>query len=117
MAKIRFQADADLKQAIVTGTIRRESNIDFQSAYAAGLEGKVDREVLAIAAQDGRVLVTHDRKTMPIEFGEFVTTQTSAGVLILSQKLAIADAIESLILIWEASTAEEWIDQIMSIPF
>jgi hypothetical protein len=61
MTKIRFQADADLKQAIVTGTIRREPNIDFQSAYAAGLEGKLDREVLAIAAEDGRVLVTHDR--------------------------------------------------------
>jgi predicted nuclease of predicted toxin-antitoxin system len=117
MTKVRFQADADLKQAIVTGTIRREPNIDFQAAYAAGLEGKLDPEVLAIAAQDGRVLVTHDRKTMPTEFGDFIVTQTSAGVLILSQKLPIADAIEALILVWEASTAEEWVNQIMSIPF
>jgi hypothetical protein len=44
MTKVRFQADADLKQAILTGTIRREPNIDFQSAYAAGLEGKLDPE-------------------------------------------------------------------------
>lgn len=117
MTKVRFQADADLKQAIVIGTIRRDPNIDFQSAYEAGLEGKLDPEVLAIAAHDGRVLVTHDRKTMPTEFGDFIVTQTSAGVLILSQKLPIADAIEALILVWEASTAEEWINQIMSIPF
>ena len=73
--------------------------------------------MLWIAAQDGRVLVTHDRKTMPAEFGAFIVSQTSSGVLILSQNLPVSDAIESLILVWEASTAEEWINQIMSIPF
>lgn len=117
MTTVRFQADADLRQAIVTGTIRRQPNLDFQSAYAAGLEGKKDSEVLAIVAQDGRVLVTHDRKTMPTEFGEFIMSQTSSGVLILSQNLSISEAIEALILVWEASTAEEWVNQIMSIPF
>ncbi len=106
MTTVRFQADADLKQAIVNGTLRRQPGLDFQSAYAAGLEGKKDQEVLAIAAQDGRVLVTHDRKTMPTEFGEFIMSQTSSGVLILSQNLPIGQAIEALILIWEASTAE-----------
>ncbi|OWY65629.1 hypothetical protein B7486_40910 [cyanobacterium TDX16] len=117
MTEIRFQADADLKQAIVTGTIRRQANIDFQSAHVAGLEGKTDQEVLAIAARDERLLVTHDRKTMPVEFGKFITTQTGTGVIIISQNLSISDAIESLVLIWEASEAEEWINQIMSIPF
>lgn len=117
MTKVRFQADADLNQAIVTGTIRRQPNLNLQSAYAAGLEGKKDPEVLTIAAQDGRVLVSHDRKTMPREFGEFIVSKTSSGVLILSQKLSVSDAIEALILVWEVSTAEEWVNQIMSIPF
>lgn len=117
MTKVRFQADADLKQAIVTGVIRRQPSLDFQSANEAGLEGIKDPEVLALAARDGRVLVTHDRKTMPTEFGRFIMSQTSSGVLILSQSLPIRDAINALILIWDASTAEEWIDQIMSLPF
>ncbi|WP_331001402.1 DUF5615 family PIN-like protein [Nostoc sp. WHI] len=102
---------------MVTGTIRRQPNLDFQSAHTAELEGKKDSEVLAIAAQDGRVLVTHDRKTMPAEFGEFIMSKTSSGVLIFSQNLSVSDAIEALILVWEASTAEEWVNQIMSIPF
>lgn len=117
MTVVRFQADADLKQAIITGTIRRQPNLDFQSAYTAGLEGKKDQEVLAIAAKDGRILVTHDRKTMPAEFGKYIMSQTSSGVLILPQNLSVSDAIEALILIWEASIAEEWVNQIMSIPF
>lgn len=47
---IRYQADADLNQAIVTGVLRRKPTIDFQTAFAAGLEGVKDLEVLAIAA-------------------------------------------------------------------
>ena len=43
---VRYQADADLNQAIVTGLLRRESTIDFQTAFAAGLEGVKDLEVL-----------------------------------------------------------------------
>jgi Domain of unknown function (DUF5615) len=117
MTTIRFQADADLRQAIVTGTIRREPSVDFQSANQAGLEGIKDPEVLAIAARDSRVLVTHDRKTMPIEFGQFIISQTSFGVLILPQNLPISEAIDSIILVWEASTSEEWINQIMTLPF
>lgn len=117
MTLIRFQADADLRQAIVIGAIRREPNLDFRSANEAELEGIKDPEVLALAARDSRVLVTHDRKTMPTEFGQFITSQTSSGVLILSQSLPIGEAIDAIILVWEASTAEEWINQIMTFPF
>ncbi len=45
MSRIRFQADADLNQAIVTGMMRRSTDIDFQTATAANLEGKTDRQV------------------------------------------------------------------------
>ncbi|NJR63066.1 MAG: DUF5615 family PIN-like protein [Cyanobacteria bacterium CRU_2_1] len=117
MTAIRFQADADLRQAIVTGALRRQPKLDFRSANEAELEGIKDSDVLAIAAQDGRVLVTHDRKTMPTEFGQFIALQTSSGVLILSQNLPISEAIDAIILVWEASTAEEWINQIMTFPF
>ena len=39
---IRYQADADLNQAIVTGVLRREPTVDFQTAFAARLEGVGD---------------------------------------------------------------------------
>jgi ACT domain-containing protein len=54
---------------------------------------------------------------MPAEFGQFILSNSSSGVLILSQNLPINEAIEAIILVWEASTAEEWIDQIMTFPF
>jgi Ser/Thr protein kinase RdoA (MazF antagonist) len=65
---LRFQADADLNQLILHAVIRREPALDFQTAAAAGLAGLRDPAVLTRAARDGRVLVTHDQKTMPRHF-------------------------------------------------
>jgi uncharacterized protein DUF5615 len=114
--KVSFQADADLNQIIVLATIRREPAIDFQMAVIAGLTGLDDVQVLERAAREGRVLVTHDRKTMPRYFSEFIAKQSSPGLLIVPQYLSVAAAVEDLILIWSATEAEEWVDRIGFLP-
>ena len=114
--KIRFQTDVDLNQIIVKATLRREPSIGFQTAQAANLSGLNDKEVLAQAAKAGRVLVTHDRKTMPKHFAEFIITETSPGVLIIPQRLSVSRAVNDLVLIWTASEADEWINRIYSLP-
>jgi len=45
--KVRYQADADLRIAIVRGVLRREPLADFRSAEAAQLDRRKD--VLALA--------------------------------------------------------------------
>ena len=70
--RVRFQADADFNHIIIKAALRREPTIDFQTAEAANLVGLDDSEVLATAAKAGRVLLTHDRRTMPKHFGEFI---------------------------------------------
>jgi Domain of unknown function (DUF5615) len=62
---IRYLADASLRHSIVLGCRRREPALDFQSAAEARLEGLPDTAVLAIAAANGRILVTQDFQTMP----------------------------------------------------
>ena len=114
--KVRFQADADLNQVILLATIRREPAIDFQTAMTGGGAGVADPEVLAIAAKDGRVLVTHDRKTMPRHFAEFMARETSPGLLVIPQSLSVAAAVEDLMLIWSATEAEEWVNRISILP-
>ena len=69
----RFQADNDLDHRIVIGTRRLAPTIDFQTAPALDLHGRADPEVLALAAQEGRILVTHDRRTMPGHFTVIAT--------------------------------------------
>jgi hypothetical protein len=59
-------ADADFNADIVAAVVRREPSVDFQTADAADLGGLDDFQVLTLAAREGRILVTHDRRTMPI---------------------------------------------------
>ena len=114
--KVRFQADADLNQIILLAVIRREPTIDFQTAIAAGLTGMADPEVLARATNDGRVLVTHDRKIMLRHFSEFIAHETSPGLLVVPQSISVATVVEDLILIWSATEAEEWVNRIGFLP-
>jgi hypothetical protein len=115
--KIRFQADADLNEDIVKGVLRREPGIDFRTATSAGLRGLSDLEVVTLAAHDGRVLVSHDRKTMPQAFAQFIGAKTSPGLFLVSQKTDLLVAIESILLAWTASDAREWVNRLVAIPF
>jgi hypothetical protein len=114
--KVRFQADADLNEILVRATLRREPGIDFQTSQKVHLAGLSDLDVLTLASRSGRLLVTHDRKTMPHHFAEFIARQSSAGVLIIPQNLPIMQVVEELILIWSATEAEEWINRIFLLP-
>ena len=108
----RFQADADFNQRIVLGLRRRERALDIQDAREGGVLGIEDPEVLRIAADSGRILLSHDRRTMVTYFTHFLQTNSSPGVIIVSQDLDIGTAIEGLLIIWAASEAEEWRDQL-----
>jgi Domain of unknown function (DUF5615) len=112
----RFQADENLNAKIIAGLLRREPSLDFQTAKTAVILGLADPEVLAIAARERRILVSHDRETMPAHFGRFISSSTSAGLLIVSQKLDLREAIEQILLIWAASEAEEWTNQLGFLP-
>jgi predicted nuclease of predicted toxin-antitoxin system len=58
--------------------------LGFLSANESGLQGVPDPEVLAIAAEQNRILVTHDFQTMPRHFGEFlIRRQSSPGVFLV----------------------------------
>lgn len=114
--KLKFLADADLSYLIVAALRRREPGVDFQTAREARIEGLPDTRVLEIAARRGRVLVTHDRRTMPHHFGEFIKNNASPGVFVVSQNLPPAEVAEELLLIWSATEAEEWAGRICSLP-
>jgi predicted nuclease of predicted toxin-antitoxin system len=114
--KVRFLADYDFNAEIVDGLLRRESSIDIKTGLEAGLQGVSDPDVLDKAADEGRVLVTHDHRTMPRHFAEFISQRQSPGVFIIQQRIEIAAAIDELLLIWSASESEEWIDRILYLP-
>ena len=114
--RVRFQADADLDGRILRGLRRAAPEIDIRTAPDAALDGLSDPEVLRVSADSGRILVSQDRRTMPAHFARFVTTAQSPGVILLRDGISISNAIEELVLIWNASEPEEWMDRLLWIP-
>jgi hypothetical protein len=112
----KFIADGDFNQDIVSGLWLREPAVDFLSATESGIRGLPDPEVLQIAAESGRILVSHDRKTMTAHFDSFVVRRASPGLFIASQYLAVGEAIEELLMIWATSDAVEWGNQRRFLP-
>lgn len=111
-----FLADADLNRAIVVGVIRRNSAIDFKRAEQVPLESMKDPDVLAAAAIERRVLVSHDVSTMPNHFRDFVRRQRSPGLIVIPQDLNIGKAIDSLILIAEAYNHSHIENRVCLVP-
>ena len=112
----RFQADADFNEEIVSGLLRRHPEIDFQTAEEGEILGLPNPEVLTRAAGDGRLLVTHDRRTMPAHFADFIRQQESPGVIIISQRVSVVRAIDELALVWEVSRGKEWVNLMVGLP-
>jgi len=115
--KVRFLADADLNKAIVTGSVRREPSLDFLTAHDAGLRNMTDLQVLVLAAQLQRALVSHDAGSMPTHFRSFRNAGGhSPGVFLIAQNLDVGTAIDELVLVWAASDAEEWENRLVWVP-
>jgi hypothetical protein len=76
-----------------------------------------DPEVLAVASEYKRVLVSHDVGTMPVHFRQFRNTgKQCSGVFLVPQHVEIATAIDELVLIWSASQALDWENRLIWLP-
>ena len=115
----RFLADEDVNIDIIQGLRAHEPSLDILDVKTAGLRAFPDSALLEIAVQQDRILVTHDRRTMPRHFRERVEAgKPNPGVFILPQHPGVVGAvIDSLLLVWTASHAEEWRNRIVYLPF
>lgn len=54
---------------------------------------------------------------MPDHFATFLAEgNQSPGIMLISRKVTIGQAIDALLLVWEASTHEEWRNLITRLP-
>jgi hypothetical protein len=117
MSRPRFLADHDLNDHVIDGVCRREAAIEFIRARDVGMDSRPDPEVLEYAAAQGLLVVSHDVNTMPGHaLGRVAAGQPIAGLLMVRRTHPIGPIIDSLVLIWSASEAEEWRDQVRFLP-
>jgi hypothetical protein len=113
---IRFQADADLNPNIGLGLRRREPAVDFRSESGVIPDATPDPDVLRIAADDRRVLVSRDVSTMREHFELFIGERDSPGLLLIPSNRPIGTAIEGLLMVWLNWSPDELRNLIRWLP-
>jgi hypothetical protein len=114
---LRFVADENLNGAITRGLLRRRPGLDVVRIQDIGLSGIGDPDLLAWAANERRLILTHDTTTLR-QFAEdrVRAGQRMPGVFEVGEHLLIREAIEDLLLIAECSLEDEWEGQVRFLP-
>ncbi len=103
MSRPRFLADQDFNEHILRGMLRREPAIDFVRLRDVGLETRSDAGILAYAAAENRIIVSHEVTTMSAAAHDRLAAgQPISGLLLIHQLAPLASAIDNLVLIWTA---------------
>ena len=114
---LRLVADENFNGAIVRGLLRRQVDLDIGRIQDVGLLGADDPTVLDWAASEGRILLTHDRATMPDFAYQRVRAGLSMpGVFVSSNRLPIAQVIEDILLLANGSEPSEWEGIVLNLP-
>lgn len=100
------------------GLLLRKSDLNLVRVQDVGLGGADDGAILEWADNHGRVLLTHDGRTMP----KHVRSRLAAGahvpgVLIVDDLAGIGSCIEEILLVAECSDEGDWEDKIAYLPF
>jgi Domain of unknown function (DUF5615) len=114
---IKLLADENLDNAIIRGLLRRDPDVDIVRVQDIGLSGEDDPIVLEWAANERRVLLTHDVATIThYAYERLVNNLIMPGVIEIHTDASIGRIIEDLCMILECGTAEDLDGQVYYLP-
>jgi hypothetical protein len=114
---LRFAADENLNYNIVRGLLRRKADLNIIRIQDVGLSGKDDAAVLEWAAQEDRILLTHDVTTITKYAYERISDGLPMpGVFAIKMTSSLGEIIDDLILLADYSYEHEWENKIIYLP-
>jgi hypothetical protein len=110
---LRLATDEDFNNRILRGLLRRQPDFDIVRIQDADLAGWNDEEVLAWAASEGRILVTHDITTMKqTAYDRIAAGLPMAGIFEINQDVSIGTALDEILFLVLSSDQDEWEGQV-----
>jgi hypothetical protein len=114
---LRLASDADVHGDVVRGLRRREPALDLVRVQDAALRIADDSTILSWAADQRRVLISRDRKTLVgTAYDRVEADMPMPGVIILGNRLTIGQAIEEILIVAACSSEDELKDRVVFLP-
>ena len=113
----RFLADENFNNDLLRALLRRLPDLAVVRVQDTAIAGADDPALLAWAAGEGRIVLTHDARTIP----RFAYERVGAGlplpgVVIVAAGAGLGEALDDLLTMIAASRDDEWPDQVRFVP-
>lgn len=119
MNRPRFLIDEDTPPYLADALLQKESAVDIIRVGDPGApaSGTRDPDLLIAADRLGRVLITHDKSTMPGHLVDhFTAGRHTAGVMLVRQGFSLSRIVQDILNHWATTNADDWIDRTVYIP-
>jgi predicted nuclease of predicted toxin-antitoxin system len=113
---LRLASDEDFHGAVVRGLLRRDPGLDLVRIQDAGIRTADDQTILAWAAANDRILLTHDRHTMPAVAAERIRLGLPMPGILVVKKVSVREMIEEILIVVHWSEQSEWKDVVGFLP-
>jgi Domain of unknown function (DUF5615) len=119
MTEIRYLMDENVNPLLRRELLRREPNLVIWQVGLLGSPayGTLDPEILIWCEENEFLLVTNNRKSMPVHLQDHLAEGRSAtGIFTLNTAMTIGETVDELILIAAATFAADYRNQIIYLP-
>lgn len=114
---LRLLSDENFNGDIVRGLFLRQPDLDLLRVQDVGLRKVVDPEILGWATSNGRILLTHDRATMPdFAYERLSQGQQMSGLFVINDRMPVRQVIDELLLLIDCSEQDEWKGIVLYLP-
>jgi predicted nuclease of predicted toxin-antitoxin system len=110
-------SDENFNGDIIQGLFLRQPDLDLLRVQDVGLMEVDDPAILDWAASNERILLTHDRATMPdFAYERIVRGENLAGVFVINDRMPVRQVIDELLLLIACSKQIEWQRIVLYLP-
>ena len=114
---LRLLADENFNGDIVRALLLRQPGLDIVRVQDVGLAGVGDPDILTWAAANDRIILTHDRATLPdYAYERLAVGENMPGVFVVNDRFPVGDATREILLIIAVSEQPEWSDRVVYMP-
>ena len=114
---LRFLADHNFNAHILRGLASGTTEAHVVRAQDVGLASADDGTLLAWAAREGRIVLSHDVNTLVgFAYRRVTSGEPMPGILEVPQTMSVGHAVEDLVLIAECGQAEDFDLQVRYLP-
>jgi hypothetical protein len=112
-----FLTDENFDRHILIGLLRHRPDIDIVRVQDVGLRTADDPTILTWAADNGRVLLTHDVSTISVPAYERVRNgDRMPGVIVVEEALSIGVAVRGILQMLEDTLDPAWEGLVRYLP-